>query len=102
MDITEIMVGIISLLGIVLTGIIIPLVKAKLNETQLNKLNYWMEVLIAAAETHYQGQAMGEKKKEWVLAQLKNVGLNFDESIVSAAIDGLCRELTTGEVINNK
>lgn len=100
METTEIMLAVISLIGIVLTGIIIPLVKSKLSNEQRNTLDYWVNVLIAAAETEFKGEKMGTLKKEWVLDQLENLGLNFDREAVSIAIDGLCRELTSSGVIN--
>ena len=100
MEVTEIFLAILTLISAVVTGIIVPLVKSKLNADHLAKLDYWLNVLIAAAETEFNGEKMGEKKKEWVISELKKIGLKFDEKAVSSAIDGLCRELTSTGVIN--
>lgn len=100
METTDIILAVIALLSAIVTGVIIPLVKSKLNSDQLAAVDYWMNVLIAAAETEFKGEKMGQAKKEWVINQLVSMGLKFDEEAVSAAIDGLCRELTANGVIN--
>lgn len=102
METTEIILAVISLIGVVLTGVIIPFIKSKLNTEQLDVLNYWTNVLIAAAETEFKGEKMGTLKKEWVLNQLELLGLKFDREAVSIAVDGLCRDLTSKGVINDK
>ena len=100
MNWTEIILAVLALMGAVVTGIVIPLIKSKLSTAQLEKLDYWMRVLIAAAETQITGEKMGEQKKAWVLDQLERTGLMFDRDVVSKAIDGICRELTADLVIN--
>lgn len=100
MEITDIILAVLALISAIVTGIVIPLVKSKLNNEQLDMLDYWLNVLIAAAETKYKGQSMGAQKKEWVLNELQEMGLKFDVEAVSAAIDGLCRDLTSKGVIN--
>lgn len=100
MDWTPIILAILALISAILTTIIAPLVKSKLTEAQLTNLDYWMRVFIAAAETEINGEKMGKAKKQWVLGKLKAMGIDFDEAIVGAAIDGICRELTAKAVIN--
>lgn len=102
METTEIILAVISLIGIILTSIVIPFVRSKLNTEQLSVLDYWLTVLIAAAETEFKGEKMGTLKKEWVLNQLELIGLKFDREAVSIAIEGLCRDLTSKGVINDK
>lgn len=100
MNWTPIILAILALISAIMTTIIAPLVKNKLTEAQLTNLDYWMRVLIAAAETEIDGEKMGEAKKMWVLGKLKAMGIDFDEAIISAAIDGICRELTAEAIIN--
>ena len=102
METTEIILAVISLIGIVLTGIVIPFVKSKLNSDQLTVLDYWVNVFIASAEIKFKGEKMGTIRKEWVLNQLELLGLKFDREVVSVAIDGLCLELTSAGVINTE
>lgn len=96
---TGVFLGLIALVSAVLTGILIPWFKSKLNAEQLNKLDYWLRIFIAAAETAF-GAGTGEAKKQWVLERIKSLGLNFDAQAVSDAIDALCRELTAAAIIN--
>lgn len=100
MNWTEIILAVLGLLSAVLTGFLIPYIKGKLSTSQLEKLDYWIRTLIAAAETEFQGEQMGAKKKAWVLDQLETTGLKFDRDAVGKAIDGLCRVLTAQAVIN--
>lgn len=100
MDWTEIILGIIGLVGAVLTGILIPYFKNKLSKEQLETIDYWIRIACAAMETKYQGESMGAVKKAEVLNFLRDMGLKFDEEIVSTKIDALCRELTAEGVIN--
>lgn len=100
MNYTEIILAVLALISAIVTGIIVPVVKSKLDSDQLAKVDYWMNVLIAAAETEYKGEKMGELKKQWVIDQMKAMGLKFDEAVISNAITGLCRELTSSGVIN--
>lgn len=100
METTDIILAVIALISAIVTGVIIPLVKSKLNSEQLSVVDYWLNVLIAAAETEFNGEKMGAAKKEWVINQLHALGLKFDEEAVSSAIDGLCRDLTSKGVIN--
>lgn len=102
METTDIILAIIALISAIITGVVIPLVKSKLNNDQLAVVDYWMNLLIAAAETEFKGEKLGESKKRWVIEQMKAMGLKFDEAAVSSAIDGLCRELTSTGVINSQ
>ena len=109
MDATQILLAVIALIGAVVTGILVPFIKIKIDSAkatldamQLDKLNYWTRTLIAAAESAFTGSGQGKKKTDWVIQQLHDLGLSFDAAVVKSAIKGLCRELTAGEVINNK
>lgn len=99
LDWTKVLLAALTLIGAVLTGILIPWFRSKLNAEQLNKLDYWLRIFIAAAETAF-GNGTGEAKKQWVLERIKSLGLNFDTQAVSDAIDALCRELTAAAIIN--
>jgi len=100
MDYTEIILAVIAVIGAVVTGVLIPWIKSKMDEGQLAKLDFWLRIFIAAAETAY-GSGMGQEKKAYVIAKIKALGFDFDEEIVSDAIEALCRELTAEDIINN-
>ena len=99
MDWTKVFLALLTIIGAVITGMLIPWFKSKLNAEQLNKLDYWLRIFIAAAETAF-GKGEGAKKKQWVLERICSLGLTFDLDAVSDAIDGLCRELTAAAIIN--
>jgi len=100
MDYTEIILAVIAVIGAVVTGVLIPWIKSKMDEGQLAKLDFWLRIFIAAAETAY-GSGMGQEKKAYVIAKIKALGFDFDDEIVSDAIEALCRELTAEDIINN-
>jgi Na+-translocating ferredoxin:NAD+ oxidoreductase RnfG subunit len=101
MDWTQIILAVIALIAAVVTGLLIPLMQEKIGAERLEKMNYWLKVLIAAAETAFPDRGMGGKKSEWVMLALQKLGLGFDAGIVRDAITGLCRKLTADGVINN-
>ena len=48
-DLTQICLGLISLLGLAVTGFVVPWLKARLGEKKLETLNYWVTVAAEAA-----------------------------------------------------
>ena len=104
LDLTQIIVAILTLIGIIITSVVVPYYKSKTTAEQQAKVDYWLRIFIAAAETAYTEQGMGEKKKKQVLdnitewAEKHGIKIDIDEILV--AIDGLCRELTASKVIN--
>lgn len=63
----KIIVGIISILGAILTGIVIPYIKEKIGNEKLTKYEYWVNYAVKAAEMIFVEQGMGEEKKEYVV-----------------------------------
>lgn len=100
-DWTQVILGVI---GVLLTGILIPLIKSKLDESSRSKLDYWVRYFMVAAETDIKGEKMGEVRKQWVLQQLRQIGAVTDknEEAVSNLITGLCKELTQELLINDE
>ena len=63
----KIILAIISLLGAVVTGILIPLIKEKIGAEKLAKYEEWATLAVQCAEMIFEGQGMGENKKEYVV-----------------------------------
>ena len=63
----EIILGVIALLGAILTGIVIPYIKEKIGNEKLAKYEYWVNYAVKAAEMIFVEQGMGEAKKEYVV-----------------------------------
>lgn len=63
----EIILGVIAILGIVITRIVYPYIKEKIGNEQLIKYEYWASVAVKCAEMIFVGQGMGATKKEYVV-----------------------------------
>ena len=63
----QIVLGVISILGTILTGIIIPYIKEKIGNEKLAKYEYWASMAVECAEMIFKEQGMGETKKEYVV-----------------------------------
>lgn len=105
---TEIILGII---GLIFTGILIPVAKnfitaqkAKMTNEQLATFDYWSKKLVTVAELIFDGISQGASKKEWVIDQLIDKGIisEMDAEDVSDLIDAICKELTKAGLINDK
>lgn len=97
-----------SILGVVLIWAskkyAIPWLKQKIGVDAYNDLTKKIKDLMASAENNpdFAGVKTGEQKREWVIAQLKALGLKFDENHVRNLINGFTNQLTAQGVINTK
>ena len=96
-DITEIVVAVIGLLGIVITSVVVPLIKSKLTNSQWETIKNYALAGVQAAEIIFNAQGKGEKKLEWVSkyieAQCKAHGIKIDMDTVRVAIENAWKEL---------
>ncbi|MCM1544272.1 MAG: phage holin family protein [Ruminococcus sp.] len=95
-DITPILQVLLTLLSAIMTTCIIPLIKTRLTEEKQEKLKFWVEIAVKAAEQIY-GSKAGQQKKEYVVQFLLSKGIVFDVDEVSAMIEGAVFELTKKE-----
>lgn len=97
-----------SVLGIIgiwaVKQYLIPFLKEKLGLDAYTALTTKIKDLMASAESNpdFIGSGHGSDKKEWVIAQLKALGVNFNEDYVRNLINGFTNELTAQGVINQK
>lgn len=63
----QIILGVISILGTILTSIIVPYIKEKIGNEKLAKYEYWASMAVECAEMIFKEQGMGETKKEYVI-----------------------------------
>lgn len=63
----QIILGVISILGTILTSIIVPYIKEKIGNEKLTKYEYWASMAVECAEMIFNEQGMGETKKEYVV-----------------------------------
>lgn len=91
-DYTELMQAVITLVSVVITTFLVPLIKKKLNAEKLEELRKWVEVAVNAAEQLYASKT-GQQKKEFVVAFLLSKGIVFDVDEVNALIESEVHKL---------
>ena len=100
-DITEIVVAVIGLLGIVITSVVVPLIKSKLTNSQWETIKNYALAGVQAAEIVFNAQGKGEEKLEWVSkyieAQCKEHGIEIDMDTVRIAIENAWKDLGLDE-----
>jgi len=98
-DLTQIILAIIALLGTIITTYIIPLLRVKLDveksnltENQVNMLRLAITTAVTAAEQLYNSNE-GQQKKAYVLNQLKMQGYEVDGAAIDAQIEAIVKEV---------
>lgn len=96
MNITQILLGIILILGGVFTLILWPYIKAHVSSEQLSMLAGIAQTVVFAAEKIF-GAKMGPDKLAYALSLAKKLlakkGLSFDEDVIRAAIEAQVEQL---------
>ena len=95
-DITQIMVTLIGLLGIIVTSVVVPLIKSKMTNEQWNAIkNYALagvqaaEILIGAGN----GIKKFEKAKQYIEKQCAAHGIKIDTDTIQIAIENAWKDL---------
>ena len=57
----------IPVLGAVITGFVLPLIKSKLSAAQLNTIAKWVEKAVQAADILFEATKSGEAKRAYVI-----------------------------------
>lgn len=91
-DLTQIILAVITLIGALVTRYLIPWIKEKTNERQFEALKILAKVGVYAAEQLFSTEQWKEKK-QYVLDFLKQNGYEIDAPAVDALIESLVREL---------
>lgn len=92
-DITGILEIALALISAIITTLVIPVIKEKLSETKREKLRFWVDIAVKAAEQLY-GSKTGQQKKEYVVSFLLSKGIVFDVDEVTALIESSVYKLT--------
>lgn len=97
MNITQIILGLIFILGGVIGIFIIPYLKTHMTSEQITILTGIAQTVVYAAEKIF-GAKMGADKLAYALKVAKDLlakkGLSFDEDVVRAAIEAQVQQLT--------
>ena len=91
-DLTQIILAIITLIGAIITRYVIPWIKSKLSDKQYNDLTKLVRVGVFAAEQVFSSEQWREKK-QYVVDLLKENGYTVDTTAVDALIEATVREL---------
>lgn len=87
-DITSILEVAITVISAILTGFLIPFVRSRLSAEKKERLEFWIQTAVKAAEQLFKGsEKTGVQKKDWVVQFLLSKGLVFDVDEVTALIE---------------
>ena len=92
-DITDIIEAIIVLISALITTFLLPYIRQKLSDEKRQKLIFWIETAVKAAEQIY-GSKAGQQKKDYVVAFLLSKGIVADVDEVTALIESEVYKLT--------
>ena len=92
-DITEIIECIVGLVSALITVFIIPVLRQKLSDEKRQRLLFWIETAVNAAEQLY-GSKPGQQKKDFVVSFLLSKGIVADVDEVAALIESEVYKLT--------
>ena len=95
-DLTQIILAVIALLGSIMTALVIPWMRGKMSAQKYEVMVALIKTGVFAAEKLY-GTKEGQKKKEYVLNLLKENGYILDidnvEESINAVIEAMVKEL---------
>ena len=86
MSITEIVTLILKIVCFVLVAFVIPLIKKKYTQQELEAVNDKIMTYVQAADQIF-GSEQGEEKKQWVRGRLAAHGIDVDLNIIDAEIE---------------
>ncbi len=99
MDITQIIVAIIGLMGVVITAVIIPWIRQKIGSEKFDRMMKITGVIVAAAE-QMGAQGLlpkGLTKLDYALTQvqkaLSDAGIKYNEDAVRSAIEAFVADI---------
>jgi len=81
-NLTPIVEAVIALLAALVSAFVIPWVKRKASAEDLQQLQAWVQIAVAAAEQLY-NQTDGGKKKEYVMEYLQSKGYKIDSTLIN-------------------
>jgi hypothetical protein len=92
-DLTEIIVAIITLIIGLVAKYAIPYLTEKYSTEHLKKMMMWTKIAVEAAEMIYSETGMGDVKKAYVLEFLEGKGFTVDTESIDNLIESAVHEL---------
>lgn len=92
-NLTEIIVAVIGLLGVIITGVLIPYLRSKTTAEQRNNIYTVVSLAVQAAEQIFFKPGEGEKKKQFVIDYLYSRGIKLTLEDLNILIEAAVKEL---------
>lgn len=96
-DLTQIVIAILTLAISLITAYLIPYLRTKVGAERLETIRFWVGVAVDAAEMIYVGTGRGAEKKEYVTQFLNSKGFSLDIAEVENLIEAAVLELKITE-----
>lgn len=100
-NITPVIELVIALLSTVITFMVIPWLKSKMDINQWLTLQDWAKVGVTAAEVLFKGTKLGKEKLAYVTKYLNDMcekyNYHFDETTVRQTIENAWKNMTDNE-----
>lgn len=85
--------AVITLIGAIITYVIVPYINSKTTEKQRDNAKFWVQVAVGAAEQIYKEKGQGKLKKKYVLNFLNSKGIDIDDEQLDVLIEAAVYEL---------
>lgn len=89
----KIALAILSIIGAIITGVLIPYLRTKISANKLAEIRYWVNTAVAAAEQIFNEPKIGSRKKKHVMDFLGKLGVNLTEDELNVLIEAAVKEL---------
>lgn len=97
---TQIVMIIITILGAIITYLVVPYIKSKTTQKQQEQIQTWISIAVNAAEQILNTPEMGENKKEFVINFLRNQGINLAEEQLNMLIEAAVYQMNLSQNTN--
>jgi hypothetical protein len=85
-DLMPVVIGVITLIGALLTVFVVPYIKSSLSADKLQQLQMWVKVFVNAAKQLFVGSGRGMEKLQYVAEILRKNGYTIDVDDTTDAI----------------
>lgn len=93
-DYTAVILAIISVIGAILTKVLVPYLKTKIDEQKLSEIKFWVDIAVIAVEKAFEEEpGMGEVKKYQVMEFIQKLNLPITEEQLELLIDAVVEEI---------
>lgn len=89
----QIALALISIIGALITYVLVPYLKARTSETQQKKLQAAVQIAVQAAEQIFNKPGAGQDKKAYVLHALNQKGIKIDAAQLDILIEAAVYQL---------